>query len=268
MKVAYLGDENSFSFAAAQNAGFCKESRFLGFATIRECFEALTAGAVERAVVPVENSVEGAVNETLDSFLTANVYITAEIRLKITHSLIGLAGAKKEDVTAIYSHPQALAQCREFLAKNFPRASVEAAKSTSDAIARIDRVSAAAIGRKADGARTRVLISGVEDGQNNVTRFFALAAAPVFEGTRCSVVFDTANEPGALLKILAELAAAGLNMTKIESRPAKTNLGRYVFFVDFDLPGGKDALMAFLPRIQAHTGLLKFLGMYNEAKEI
>ncbi len=261
MKIAYFGDRNSHTFAAA-NALFASGGEFKGFDTVREVILSLESG-VDYAVVPVENSVEGYVNETLDCLLTESVYISRDAVMPIRQSLVVYRGAKADDIETIYSHPQALSQCRKFLIENFPRATLTAAKSTSDGLKKIADKTTAAIARTTDRADTEILQERIEDYGSNTTRFIALGKSPSFSGNNCSIVFETRNEPGALLNVLSTISRAGLNMTKIQSRPAKTKLGRYIFFVDFTFGGDKQSLTEFLAEVQKSTEMLKFLGKYE-----
>lgn len=266
MEIAYFGDVNSHTFAAA-SALFDKKEKFVGFETIREVVSALGDGA-DYAVVPMENSVEGYVNETLDILLGESVYIAREIIMPIHQSVIACTGAAKEDIKTIYSHPQALSQCRKFLSRNFPNAEIVASKSTSDGLKKITDKNIAAIARSSCGENTCVMFPNVEDYDSNTTRFVVLSKKPTFEGNNCSVIFETANVPGALANVLLLIAHEGLNMTKIQSRPAKTKLGRYVFFVDFTFCGDKDELMAFLSKLQPNTEMLKFSGKYESVNRV
>ena len=248
MKIAYFGDKNSHTFAAA-SALYGNGNEYIGRETVRGVVGELFCGA-DIAVVPAENSVEGYVNETLDCLL-------------IHQSLVVYRGAKAEDIQTVYSHPQALSQCRNFLAENFPHATLTAARSTSDGLKKIIGKSTAAIARSTDRADTEILRRNIEDYDSNTTRFIALSKSPSFSGENCSIVFDTPNESGALVSVLNAIARAGLNMTKIQSRPAKTKLGRYLFFVDFTFRGDKTELTQFLASLQKETAMLKFLGKYE-----
>ena len=261
MKIAYFGDGNSHTFAAAR-ALYGDEAEFIGFETVRDVIYSL-GDKSDIAVVPVENSVEGYVNETLDCLLTESVYIAGEAVMPIHQSLVVYKGARAEDIEVIYSHPQALSQCRKYLTENFPHATLTAARSTSDGLKKIDGKAVAAIARNSAGEHTEILRANIEDYDSNTTRFLALKKSPSFGGENCSIVFDTANEPGALVNVLNSIARAGLNMTKIQSRPAKTKLGRYLFFVDFTFGGDKEELMRFLATLQGETEMLKFLGKYK-----
>ena len=261
MRIAYFGDENSHTYAAAR-ALYGDGGKFAGYETVRKVIGALD-GEADIAVVPVENSVEGYVNETLDCLLKESIYVSREAILPIHQSLVCFKGARAEDIQTVYSHPQALSQCRDYLAKNFPNVTLTAAHSTSDALTKITNSSIAAIARSSGNGNTEVLQANIEDFDSNTTRFLALSKSPSFAGDNCSIVFETANVPGALAAVLNVIAGAGLNMTKIQSRPAKTKLGRYLFFVDFVFTGSKEKLMSFLAQLQNNTAMLKFLGKYE-----
>ena len=261
MRIAYFGDKNSHTHAAAQ-ALYKSGGSFTGYDTVRGVIGALDGGA-DIAVVPVENSVEGYVNETLDCLLKESIYVAREVILPIHQSLVVFKGAKAEEIKTIYSHPQALSQCRNYLSKHFPHATLTASRSTSDGLKKITDKSTAAIARSAGDGNTEILTANIEDYDSNTTRFLALSKSPSFSGDNCSIVFETANVPGALAAVLNVIAKAGLNMTKIQSRPAKTKLGRYIFFVDFIFTQDKEKLMSFLAQLQSNTAMLKFLGKYE-----
>ena len=261
MRIAYFGDKNSHTYAAASSL-YKSGGEYTGHETVRKVIGALDGGA-DIAVVPVENSVEGYVNETLDCLLSESIYISREAILPIHQSLVCFKGAKAEDIKTIYSHPQALSQCRNYLSAHFPNAALEASHSTSDGLKKITDKSVAAIARSSGEGNTEILAANIEDYDSNTTRFLALGTTPSFSGDNCSIVFETANVPGALAAVLGVIAGEGLNMTKIQSRPAKTKLGRYIFFVDFIFTQDKEKLMSFLARLQKETAMLKFLGKYQ-----
>src|SRR5579884_1596691 len=204
---------------------------------------AVQSGAAERAVVPIENSLEGPVTATLDTLAgdAEDVRIVAETVRPISHCLIARPGVALEQITRIISHPQATAQCRRYLAETIPGARVESAASTAEAV-RIVAAAAdpwAALG-PALAARLYgcdVIAAGVEDGPDNLTRFVWLApvgtAAPA-TATKTSLVFWGFNDdsPGALVAVLDEFARREVNLTKIESRPRRVRLGHYMFFAD------------------------------------
>lgn len=263
MKIAYLGDENSHTYAAAKSVFFQEDDLFVPCKAIDVCFDALCGGSADYAVVPLENSVEGTVRETLQKLANVPVYIVKEVNMPIEQSLICYRGANKSDITTIYSHYQALSQCKNYLAKNFPGAESVSTLSTSEALKKVTSVCEAAIARKSGGPYTQVLESKIQDLSTNETRFIVLSTRPGGEGGKCSIIFDTANKAGALLEVLECLKDAGANMTKLESRPKGDKLGRYIFFSDFIFSGTNDELMKLLERISRKTNFLKYLGKYT-----
>lgn len=257
MKIAYLGDTCSNSYLAACKFG---ASQPTSYKTIGEAVRAVEEGVCDAAAVPVENSIEGAVGESLDVLTSSPVYITAETVLPIEHCLIGLPQAKLSDITAVYSHPQALAQCRAYLAQH--KLSSIAVASTSEGLQKITDVHTAAIARIPREGQA-VIEAHIEDYPHNATRFVLLKRTPTFAGGKVSIVFETVNAPGALLKALTVIADFGLNMVHIESRPNKRVPGRYIFFVDLQYDGDKTRLLELFDVLSRETGMLKFLGRYD-----
>ncbi len=259
IKIAYLGDRYTHTFAAAKK--FAEDGdELVGYHTIFQSIDAVVKGECVYAAAPVENSCGGSVTETLDALRAFPVYIRRETVLHVPQHLISVAGAVKNGIRTIYSHPQALAQCDGYLRTSFPDAETIAVSSTAEALSLATDPSKAAIARTpAEGQE--ITEAEIEDVKNNSTRFILIGMSPSREGEKCSVVFETPNKPGALTEALSLFGAHGLNMTKIESRPHKSELGRYVFFVDFECGGGSpDALLA---ELAAHTSGLKFLGRYG-----
>ena len=255
MTTAYLGDQYSHSFAAVEKFG----GDPVRYPTIRAALKAAADGKADRAVVPIENSIEGSVRETLDGLYELPLYIVGEATLPIRQNLIGLDGADLSKVRRVYSHPQALAQCRDFLEKL--GAETVPVGSTSEGLARISDASEAAVARVPRPGQT-VIAGGIESGEN-ATRFVKVSGTPSFEGDKVSVAFETMNRPGALLAALEVMRDFGLNMVKIESRPCRNGMGRYVFFADFTFDDGKEELMRILAALGAKTSSLKFLGKYE-----
>ncbi len=255
MTIAYLGDEYSHSFAAAEAFGGASKR----YPTIRAALTAVGDGAADRAVVPIENSLEGSVRETLDGLNELSLYIRAERTLPIRQNLIGLVGAETATIKRIYSHPQALAQCRPFI--DSIGAEAIPVGSTSEGLLRIRAPEEGAIARVPRPGQA-VLAAGVESGDNR-TRFVLVAKTPDFTGDKVSVAFETRNKPGALLAALEVFRDFGLNMVRIESRPAKNGLGRYIFFADFTFSGAKEELMRVFGALSGKTAFLKFLGKYD-----
>ncbi|MDW7675043.1 MAG: prephenate dehydratase [Bacillota bacterium] len=272
-KIGYLGPAGTFSEMAVLKS-FSKDSNSLfSFPTIEAVFDAVSLKNVDIGVVPIENSYEGTVNETLD--LLAYEYdlkIVGEVILPIKQNLLALPGTFMEDILHIVSHPQALAQCRRYISQKYPAAKQMTVPSTAEAAQTVSQGdnSWAAIGTL--GAATayglEVLASDINDHPNNETRFLLLATEELPCDTDCktSLLVNVLNKPGALLQSLKEFSLRGINLTKIESRPAKTTLGDYLFFIDLDghsqEPKIKDSIMEIAHIAQA----VKVLGSYQAAK--
>lgn len=230
---------------------------------------AVSAGTADAGVLAIENSLEGSVTETLDLLIhESDVKITAEIVLPIEHCLVARAGTTQKDIGVVYSHPQALAQCKQYLDRNCPGARLEAALSTVAGLTRAmaePGTAAIASSRAAELARATLLATGIQDQSGNVTRFVVVAAsdAPPTGRDKTSLAFKTAHDrPGTLVGVLAELASRGLNLTKIESRPSKDALGVYVFLVDLEGHRSDPSVAEALERVGERTSWLKSFGSY------
>ena len=236
--VAYLGPQGTFSEEAA--ILFAPESERLPYPSIRDAAMAAESRETDDAVLPIENSIEGAVNMTLDYLIhDSTLSIVGELVLPIRQCLIVTEGSRREDIETIRSHPQALAQCRRFLERNFPNAKLIASISTAGAVeeALNEGRTSAAIGnrRAADLFGASVLESGIEDNPNNMTRFVAIGrnSPPASGDDKTSICFGfDSDAPGQLYGVLGEFADREINLAKIESRPTRHELGRYVFLVD------------------------------------
>lgn len=262
MKIGYFGDESSHTYACALKN--FPSDRLTGFQSIAAAAEAVEQGRMDGAVVPIENSVGGTVGDALDAIKNYGVYITAQYFMGISHSLIGLPGASKNGIKRIYSHPQALSQCDEYLKRFFPDALKIPVASTSAALKTLKSEDEAAVARSALPGQT-VLDSEIEDVKSNTTRFVLIKSAPVFRGENVSVMFDTRHRPGELLKALNVLAGYDLNMHKLESRPSRDGVFRYWFYVEFDCRLDKEQLMAVMHKLEGAAGFIKFAGMYSSA---
>ena len=265
LKVAYLGPAGTFSHAAvAKHFGAFVDATPL--ATIDEIFRAVEGGLVDHAVVPVENSTEGAVGRTLDLMCQTNLSVCGEIKLRIQQNLLSrensLAG-----VTRIYSHAQSLAQCVHWLATHMPSASRVAVSSNAEAarLAAAEPGSAAIAGENAASIYgLSILAPHIEDEPNNTTRFWVLGRQSVGASGRdaTSLVMSCSNRPGAVYQLLEPLARHGVSMTRFESRPARTGLWEYLFFVD--MVGHRDdpTVAAAIVELAARAPFLKLLGSY------
>ena len=278
MKVAFLGPEGTFSEEALLSAG--REGiEPVPLPTIYQCVMAVVDGRCERALVPIENSLEGSVNATLDAlvFETDEVQIVGEVVHPITHTLIARRQLPLKDIERVLSHPQASAQCARFLRDRLGQAEVMGAQSTADAVrvvAGSDRPWAA-LGNhiSAELYGCEVLADRVEDTPENETRFVWLERSsgerPAANGERpfkTSIVFwGMSDHPGALVDVLQEFAARKINLNKIESRPRKQGLGRYVFFADLVGHVDDPPVVEALDAVGAVVETLRVLGCYPQA---
>ena len=277
MRVAYLGPAGTFTEEAlrASAPGPVEE---LPFASVYEAVMAVQHGEAERAVVPIENSLEGSVHATLDTLAgeAEGVRIAAEVVRPVTHCLVAREELPLEGVTRVLSHPQALAQCAAFLRQALPDAERASAPSTAEAVRVVSESAGpwAAIGSPlaAEIYGCRVLAEGVEDRADNLTRFVWLAPAgdardPAADKT--SIVFWGFNDesPGALVGVLGELASREVNLTKIESRPRRVRLGHYMFFADLEGSQNDRAVAEALAALAGRVNTLRVLGSYRAAPQ-
>ncbi|MDQ4072079.1 MAG: prephenate dehydratase [Actinomycetota bacterium] len=248
--------------------------------TVRDAIMAVREGAAERAVVPIENSLEGSVAATLDTLAVdaPEVRIFAERTLAIRQSLIAGRPLDLAAIERVVSHPQALAQCARFLRERLPGAEQAGAASTAEGVRQVAAGSApwAAIGSRlaAEEYGATVLMEGVDDRSDNVTRFVALARAegadeaPAGAGpAKTSIVFFGFNDvsPGALVAVLQELSSREINLTKIESRPRRVGLGHYMFFADLEGAEGDPHVAEALAALAGRVETLHVLGSYPSA---
>ncbi|MCC7541208.1 MAG: prephenate dehydratase [Deltaproteobacteria bacterium] len=269
MKVAYLGPAGTFSHLAARRA-FGLAARYAECATIDGVFDAVERGHAAYGVVPFENSTEGGVSFTLDRFLSSRLRIRRELVLEVTHCLLA-NGADLSRIARVYSHPQALAQCRSWLARNLPSAQLIASSSTTSAVreAESDEAGAAIASRlAAESSSLEVVREGVQDHPHNATRFVILAAedAPPTGDDRTSIVFSSPDERGALRRVLEVFDDEGINLSRIESRPARDRAWQYVFFTDLDGHRDDPAVARALARIAERCQMVEILGSYPRAR--
>jgi prephenate dehydratase len=267
VRVAYLGPPGTNSEVAAMR-GF-PSADHLPFPTIIAATRAVEAGDADFAVVPIENSLQGTITDTVDLLIQDDgIAICREIVLPIEHCLMVQPGAGRSGIRVVYSHPQSLGQCRRYLEKNLPDAATEASLSNSAAVEVMMKTpGAAAIGpaRAADIYGATIIERGIEDSPVNKTRFVALAregVAPTGHD-KTSLAFAVAHDrPGTLVSVLHEFADRAINLTKIESRPSGEDLGVYVFLVDIE--GHRDdALIAqALAAVKEQADFFKVFGSY------
>ncbi len=283
MKVAYLGPPGTFSHAAVLAAPALRGADPVPCASEREAILAAAAGAVDAALVPIENSLEGGVNATLDTlaFDAPQLSVVAESVLAVRHALIARAGVDAGGLTRVVSHPQPLGQCRRYLAQRLAGVATAAATSTAEAVRIVAGATDerwAAIGPQAAAALygCAVLADGIEDEPGNETRFWLVARdanllggdAAVAPGpAKTSVLFRGAGDtsPGWLVECLSELASRGINLTRIESRPQKRRLGHYLFLVDLQGHAVDPAVDEAIARLRDHCEEVRVLGSYAAA---
>jgi len=269
-RVSYLGPEATFTHIAAMSH-FGHSVEYAPQPSIRDVFRDVEKGTSHYGLVPVENSIEGAVNHTLDLFFESELKICAERYLHISHDLLCKTGGIK-NITTVYSHPQALAQCRMWLQKYLPDAVLKECNSTARAAqkaAEIDGAAAIAAREAAELYHLEVVASRIEDVARNTTRFLVIGRDDVHRTGRdkTSVMFVTSHVPGALYKVLRPMSDAGLNMVKLESRPTKHQNWSYFFFVDVE-GHVEDAPVSRTLEEMRHLCLyLKYLGSYPRAEE-
>ena len=265
MKVAFLGPKATFSHLATMQQ-FGLSAELVPLKSIPAVFEEVEKGKALYGVVPVENSTEGVVSHTLDMFMESSLKITAEILLEVHHDLLSRTG-RMEDVRKVYSHPQPLAQCRQWLDENLPGIPVVDVASTAAAAQIVsDDYTAAAIASELAGSLydLKTVRSRIEDQVNNFTRFLVIARTGTERSgnDKTSVMFSVKDEPGILCRMLEPFARRGINLSKIESRPYKKKAWEYIFFLDlFGHASDPDVAVA-LEELKECCQFLKILGSY------
>jgi prephenate dehydratase len=270
-EVGYLGPPGSFGEQAAllYQAGADRGLELQAFPTHAAVIQAVQTGQVDSAIVPIENSLVGAVRDTLDEILTApDVCYCHELALSVEHHLIAAPGTSIAEVKAVMSQPEALAQCRRFLDLTLPGVPLEPAFSTAAAVETAVRTPGlAAVGtlRAAELHGGEVLAKAIQDEHENLTRFVAIArgdGAPTGDD-KTSIAFTVPHDrPGTLLGVLRELAERQINMTHIESRPSRLGLGIYIFLIDFQGHRSEPAAAAALDAIERQSSFFRVFGSY------
>lgn len=273
ISIAHLGPTGTNTETAAlayrdwlrQTKG--EQCLLCAYPSIAQTLKAVAEKKVELAVVPVENSTEGTVRTTLDTLWQLDeLKIQQELVLPITHALISTAHALTE-IKTVYSHPQALAQCQKWLEKHLPTVNLVACNSTTEALVPIEtQATAAAIAspRAAKLYQLPILAPNIHDYADNCTRFWIMGLNPTPGGTHLSLAFSFAsNIPGLLVKPLQIFASRGINLSRIESRPARRSIGEYLFFIDLETQSTNTSLQAALAELATHTEVLKIFGYYS-----
>jgi len=264
LKIAYLGPQASFSNLAAVKK-FGSQVNYLACNSITEIFLEVEKGSADYGVVPIENSIEGAVSHTLDVFVDSDLKICSQVVLEVTHNLLG--NCLKNKIRAVYSNPYVFGQCRNWLQKNLPNAKLIDVSSTTQAaqLAKKEKHAAAIASLLASKIYgLKVLASGIQDSSNNITRFLVIGKnVAVRTGKdKTSLFFSIKDRVGALYEMLLPFRKYGINLTKIESRPSKKKAWEYYFFVD--ILGHQDDVLVkkAIKELEHKCSYLKILGSY------
>lgn len=266
VKVAFLGPEGTFTQQASLKH-FGHSAVCVPMAAIDEVFREVAAGAVSYGVVPVENSTEGVVSHTLDSFLDSSLKICGEVVLRIHQHMMVSENTRRDHITRIYSHAQSFAQCRKWLDSHWPMAERVAVSSNAEAAKRIkgEWNSAAIAGdMAAEMYGLEKIAAKIEDRPDNSTRFLIIGNQPVppSGNDKTSVVISMRNQPGALHAILEPFHVHNLDLTRVETRPSRTGIWNYVFFVDFEGHQEDPVVRKVLEKLGERANDLRVLGSY------
>ena len=274
IKIGYLGPKGTFSHEALKKYTSGLPHTAQDYSSIPEILTAVQEDMLDEAIVPIENSIEGAVNATMDMIAQdVSLSIKAELVIKIREHLLVKRGTDLSKIRFILSHPQPLGQCRRFLSEQLQYAMAKPVYSTAAAAQEVKAGAGdlAAIGSAvaADVYGLEIAVSDIQDYDNNHTRFVIVSKKDAIRTGRdkTSIVFSTEDKPGSLYRILDIFNLWDINMTRIESRPARNMLGRYIFFIDLIGHREDDALKDALTMVSKKTTFLKILGSYPISTE-
>lgn len=264
-KISFQGERGAYSEDAA--ISFFNDSETIPLHTFTEVIESTENNKTDYSVLPVENSLEGSVGESYDLLLSTNLSVVGEIYYRVKHCLIGFD--KLENIDTVYSHPQALGQCRRFIQKH--KMTTIPAYDTAGSVKIIKEINKKNIACIASKRASEIhgvptILEGIEDNTSNYTRFLVLSKTKVKDGDKTSIIFSVKHEAGALFNILKEFNEYKINLTKIESRPNKSTPWEYNFYVDFDGNENDSKILELLKKISKQCIFLKILGSYKKAK--
>jgi prephenate dehydratase len=272
LKIGFQGESGSYSEIAALSFFSNFKSRFIPFRSFQDLFDNVDNSYIDAAIVPIENSIEGSVNEAYDLLVEKHLFVTGEIYQRIRHCLI--VNKQPNELKTVFSHPQALAQCRNYIRKKslepVPLYDTAGSVKFIKEHAMLD-ASAIASKRSAEIYDMNIIEEGIEDKNNNFTRFLIVSKIPNTNQTntdKTSIIFSISHTPGSLFLILKEFAAKNINLTKIESRPTKDIPWEYYFFVDFEGNPNEDGVRSSLLNIKNESIFFKILGSYKKAEII
>lgn len=266
--IGFQGEHGAYSEVAAYSYGPTLVP--IPCPSFHEVFREVDSGQLDCGIVPVENSLEGAVNEVNDLLVETGLRIIGEATIPVHHSLLALPEQDYRDLRTVYSHPQALGQCRGFIARHKLEARPFYDTAGAAIMLREQKPAATAVIASklcADLYHLEILKENIEDNDSNRTRFVILSreAAPG-DGDKCSIIFSVTHRPGGLFSVLRILSDASINMTRIESRPLRNDPGSYAFFVDLEGSDRDEMVQGALEAIQKASTSYKFLGCYKEEK--
>lgn len=268
MNLGYLGPIGSYSYAAAK--AYNSNANFIAFKTFYEIIKSVEDGMIDKGILPIENSTEGAVTSVMDGLLnTVESGIIGEIVIPVYHNIMSTED-NMEDIHHVYSHIQAIEQCREYFNNHYPNIAFTSCSSTSEACLQAKEMGAgyAAIGN-AESAKLynlNIIKENVQDNILNQTRFIIIGRENEVLGDKwkTSIAFSCINDrPGLLYNVLREFADRNINLTRIESRPAKSEIGKYIFYIDFMGRKDEKVIREILLHIKNTTDMLKVFGSYN-----
>jgi len=269
MKIGCLGPAGTYTHEAAEAYNENVNDCIIQYASIGDVILAVDSGEIDKGIVPVENSIEGSVNVTIDMLVhEVDLFIEREIILPIRHCLITRQETSPESISLILSHPQGLAQCRRYIRSNFPGVEQRSVLSTAEAVSQVCRSSQpwAAIASRNAALRfgMKIVADDIQDHRNNCTRFVSIAKQ---YGCPCgrdktSIAFTVDDRPGGLLKALQVFSQHNINLTRIESRPMRTLLGQYLFLVDMEGHCEDERISKILGIICKESKFYKFLGSF------
>ncbi|MFK8018220.1 MAG: prephenate dehydratase [Pseudomonadales bacterium] len=268
-EVAYFGPEGTYTHQAALKH-FGQSAVVLAYPSISSVFSQVEDGHSKYGVVPVENSTEGMVTHTLDSFAKSRLKICGEVELRIHHQLLIASGSNVSALKTVCGHQQALAQCQTWLSTHWPHLEQEAVSSNATAAqmaASDPSVAAIASSMAAELYGLHCVASNIEDLSDNTTRFLVLASkdVPPSGDDKTSVIVATRNKPGALFKLLEPFDREGIMLTRIDTRPSPSETWAYLFFIEFEGHQTDPKIAKILPELEEHSVMVKLLGSYPRA---
>jgi chorismate mutase/prephenate dehydratase len=269
VKVAFQGEKGAYSEMAVYTF-FGRQAEVQPCRDLRDVFESVRKQETQHGVVPIENSLEGSVNQTYDLFLTYDLKVCGEVVVRVSHCLLANKGTALKHVRTVYSHPQALAQCRNFLERSgWELIPTYDTAGSAKMLKEKELKDAAAVAseRAAELYGLKILAREIEDNPNNYTRFFILSKkdSPVTGKDKTSIIFAGTNKPGSLYNALGEFARRGINLTRIESRPTKQTPWEYNFYLDFEGHRSEQRCVEALEALGKYSAFVKILGSYPKA---